>query len=56
MNAMRGKGDAACLADGRSLERTTARAYVEAAPVLAPARAAERQPRPGEALEPVGRI
>jgi len=40
--------------DGRSKQRTEARAYVEAEESLAPLRRVERQPRPGEPIEPIG--
>ena len=42
------------LADGASAVRTSARAWVEASPTMAELRKVERQPRPGEPLEPLG--
>jgi len=50
------KGDAACLGDGTKVERQVARAYVESEPSFAGMRRDERQPRPGEPLEPPGRF
>jgi len=44
----------AILRDGGSELRRTTRVYVEEEPTLAPARRVERQPRPGEPLEPPG--
>ena len=52
--ASKSKDEARVLADGNSDERQEARRYVESEPTLAPARAKERPPRPGEWLEPVG--
>ena len=50
------KGDAARLADGASIERASARRYVEVEPTLQPCRAMERTPRPDEGPEPKGKI
>ena len=46
----------ACLRDGTSAERCEARDYVETADEMAEVRRVERQPRPGEPLEPPGRL
>ena len=55
MNAAKSKDAISrCLADGRSIERVSARAYVEGEASLAPLRLRERQPRIGEPPEPPG--
>ena len=49
-------GDAVKLASGDSVERLTAREYVESSPALLEVRGRERQPRADEPLEPLGKI
>jgi len=49
-----GKGRWSFLASGESPERLSARTWVETAPSMAELRRAERQPRLGEPMEPLG--